>query len=200
VFSSDPPGEKKEIVMTTIDSARILILATDGYERSELRVPFDQLKAKGAAMKIASLEKRPIKSWDKKDWGDTVPVDLTVDEASVEDFDALVIPGGQINPDLLRKEEKAVRLVRDFVESGRPVAAICHGPWLLVEADALRGRKATSYASIKTDLKNAGADWRDEPVVTDQGIVTSRQPSDLDAFVAKIVEEVTESRHQRRAA
>lgn len=186
--------------MTTIDSARILILATDGYERSELRVPLDQLKAKGAEVKIASLEKRPIKSWDKKDWGDTVAVDLTIDEVSVKNFDALVIPGGQINPDLLRKEENAVRLVRDFVESGKPVAAICHGPWLLVEADALRGRKATSYASIKTDLKNAGAEWRDEAVVTDQGIITSRQPADLDAFVAKIVEEVTEGRHQRRAA
>jgi protease I len=189
-----------EIVMTTIDSARILILATDGYERSELRVPLDRLKAQGADVKIASLEKRPIKSWDEKDWGDTVEVDLTVEQARVEDFDALVIPGGQINPDLLRKEQKAVQLVRDFVTSGRIVAAVCHGPWLLVEADALRGLKATSYASIKTDMKNAGADWRDEPVVTDRGIITSRQPSDLAAFVAKIVEEIREGRHERRAA
>ena len=186
--------------MTAIDSARILILATDGYERSELHVPLDQLKAKGAEVKIASLEKRPIKSWDNKDWGDTVDVDLTVGEAKASDYDALVIPGGQINPDLLRKEESAVALVRDFVKSGKVVAAVCHGPWLLVEADALRGRKATSYASIKTDLKNAGADWRDEAVVTDKGIITSRQPSDLDAFVAKIVEEVKEGRHERRAA
>jgi protease I len=194
------PNHIKEIVMTTIDSARILILATDGYERSELHVPLDQLKAKGADVKIASLEKRPIKSWDDKDWGDTVEVDLTVGEARVEDFDALVIPGGQINPDLLRNEDTAVQLVRDFVKSGKVVAAVCHGPWLLVEADALRGVKATSYASIKTDMKNAGADWRDEPVVTDKGIITSRKPSDLDAFVAKIVEEVQEGRHERRAA
>lgn len=186
--------------MTAIDKARILILATDGYERSELHVPRDQLKAKGAEVKIASLETRPIKSWDRKDWGDTVEVDLTLDQVSSGEFDALVIPGGQINPDLLRKEEKAVSIVRDFIASGKVVAAICHGPWLLVEADALRGRKATSYASIKTDLRNAGAEWRDEPVVADQGIITSRRPSDLDAFVAKIVEEVQEGRHQRRVA
>ncbi len=150
-------------------------------------------------MKIASLEKRPIKSWDEKDWGDTVDVDLTAEEASAKDFDALVLPGGQINPDLLRANEKAMRVVKDFLASGKVVAAICHAPWLLVEADALRGRKATSYASIRTDLVNAGADWRDEKVVTDKGIITSRSPDDLDAFVAKIVEEIEEGRHERRA-
>ncbi|HEV7249258.1 MAG TPA: type 1 glutamine amidotransferase domain-containing protein [Shinella sp.] len=186
--------------MPSIKEARILILATDGYERSELRVPLDELKKRGAAVKIASLEKRPIKSWDKKDWGDTVDVDLTTEEASSKDFDALVLPGGQINPDLLRADEKAMRVVKDFLASGKVVAAICHAPWLLIEADALRGRKATSYASIRTDLINAGADWRDEKVVTDKGIVTSRSPEDLDAFVAKIVEEVEEGRHERRAA
>lgn len=186
--------------MPSIQSARILILATHGYERSELRVPLEQLREKGATVSIASLEKSPIKSWDEKNWGDTVPVDLTVEEVSIDDFDALVLPGGQINPDLLRKEQKAVDLVKAFVNSGKPVAAICHGPWLLVEAGALKGRKATSFTSIKTDLINAGADWRDEAVVTDQGIVTSRKPDDLDAFVAKIVEEVEEGRHERRAA
>lgn len=186
--------------MPSIKESRILILATDGYERSELRVPLEELKKRGATVKIASLEKRPIKSWDKKDWGDTVDVDLTAEEASSKDFDALVLPGGQINPDLLRKEEAAMGVVKDFLTSGKVVAAICHAPWLLVEADALRGRKATSYASIRTDLTNAGADWRDEEVVTDQGIVTSRSPEDLDAFVAKIVEEIEEGRHERRAA
>jgi protease I len=186
--------------MPSIKEARVLILATDGYERSELRVPLDELKKRGAAVKIASLEKRPIKSWDKKDWGDTVDVDLTVEEASSKDFDALVLPGGQINPDLLRADEKAMRVVKDFLASGKVVAAICHAPWLLIEADALRGRKATSYASIRTDLINAGADWRDEKVVTDKGIITSRSPEDLDAFVAKIVEEIEEGRHERRAA
>lgn len=186
--------------MPSIQSARILILATHGYERSELRVPLEQLREKGATVSIASLEKEPIKSWDEKNWGDTVPVDLTVEDVSIDNFDALVLPGGQINPDLLRKEQKAVDLVKTFVNSGKPVAAICHGPWLLVEAGALKGRKATSFDSIKTDLINAGADWRDEAVVTDQGIVTSRKPDDLDAFVAKIVEEVEEGRHERRAA
>lgn len=186
--------------MPSIKQARILILATDGYERSELRAPLDELKKRGAAVAIASLEKRPIKSWDKKDWGDTVDVDLTAADVSTADFDALVLPGGQINPDLLRKDETAMRVVRDFLASGKVVAAICHAPWLLVEADALRGRKATSYPSIKTDVINAGAEWRDEKVVTDQGIITSRSPEDLDAFVAKIVEEIEEGRHDRRAA
>jgi intracellular protease, PfpI family len=186
--------------MTSIQSARVLILATDGYERSELRVPYDVLRGKGATVRIASLEKRPIRSWDQKDWGDMIDVDVTVADAKVDDFDALVIPGGQINPDLLRKEDGAVKLVKDFVASGKPVAAICHGPWLLVEASALKGRKATSYESIRTDLVNAGALWRDEAVVTDEGIITSRSPGDLDAFVAKVVEEIEEGPHARRAA
>ncbi|MDX3924248.1 MAG: type 1 glutamine amidotransferase domain-containing protein [Shinella sp.] len=185
--------------MPSINSARILILATDGYERSELRVPLDELKKRGANVKIASLKTAPIKSWDKKDWGDTVDVDLAVGDVAVDDFDALVLPGGQINPDILRKEDDAVRVVREFVKSGKVVAAICHAPWLLVEADALRGRDATSYWSIKTDVKNAGANWKDESVVTDKGIITSRSPDDLPNFVNKIVEEVEEGRHQRAA-
>ena len=186
--------------MPSIDSARILILATDGYERSELRVPHDELAGRGATVTIASLEKRPIKSWAENDWGDTIDVDLTAKDVVVEDYDAIVLPGGQINPDILRKDPDAMRVVKGFLDAGKIVAAICHAPWLLVEADALRGRKATSYASIKTDLKNAGADWRDEKVVNDNGIITSRSPDDLAAFVDKLVEEVEEGRHHRRAA
>ncbi len=186
--------------MANIDSANILILATDGYERSELRVPLEELTRRGAAVKIASIKSGEIKSWDEKDWGDTVAVDLEVAQVKVEDFDALVLPGGQINPDVLRSDENAVQLVREFISSGKPVAAICHGPWLLVETDALRGRNATSYASIRTDLRNAGAKWQDEAVVVDNGIITSRSPDDLAAFVDKIVEEVEEGLHQRRAA
>lgn len=186
--------------MPSIKSARVLFLATDGYERSELRVPLEELKKRGAKATIASLSSEPIKSWDEKNWGDSLDVDILVDNVRVDEFDALVIPGGQINPDLLRNDERAVRIVKDFVASGKVVAAICHGPWLLVEADALKGRKATSFASIKTDLKNAGADWRDEAVVTDKGIITSRSPDDLQPFVVKIVEEIEEGRHERRAA
>ncbi len=186
--------------MANIASANILILATDGYERSELRVPHEELTRRGADVKIASIKAGEIKSWDEKDWGDSVTVDLDVKQVKVEDFDALVLPGGQINPDVLRSNDDAVELVRQFVSSGKPVAAICHGPWLLVEADALRGRKATSYASIRTDLRNAGASWEDEAVVVDNGIITSRSPKDLAQFVDKIVEEVEEGIHQRRAA
>jgi protease I len=186
--------------MTDIDSATILILATDGYERSELRVPLEELRKRGAQVKIASIKTGEIKSWDETDWGDTVSVDLEAKNVKADDFDALVLPGGQINPDSLRVNEDAVRVVRDFVKSGKPVAAICHGPWLLVEADALRGRKATSFKSIRTDLRNAGASWQDEAVVVDNGIITSRSPKDLPQFVDKIVEEVKEGRHNRRAA
>ncbi len=186
--------------MTDIKSARILIIATDGYERSELRVPLEELRRQGADVKIASLKTGEIKSWDEKDWGDTVPVDLAITDVKPDEYHALVIPGGQINPDVLRANPDAVKLVRTFIDSGKPVAAICHGPWLLVEADALRGRKATSYQSIRTDMKNAGAQWEDKEVVVDQGIITSRSPKDLQAFVAKIVEEVREGRHERRAA
>ncbi len=185
--------------MADFKSASILILATDGYERSELRVPLEELRNAGAEVKIASIKSGQIKSWDEKNWRDSVDVDLLVPDVKVEDFDALVLPGGQINPDVLRADEGAVQLVRDFVKSGKPVAAICHGPWLLVEADALRGRKATSYSSIRTDMRNAGAEWVDEAVVVDQGIITSRSPKDLQPFVAKIVEEVKEGRHARAA-
>lgn len=186
--------------MADIKSSSILILATDGYERSELRVPLDDLRKQGANVNIASPKSGQIKSWDETDWGDSVDVDLLASDVNVEDFDAIVLPGGQINPDVLRTDEDAMRVVRDFVKSGKPVAAICHAPWLLVEADALRGRKATSYPSIKTDVRNAGANWVDEEVVVDNGIITSRSPKDLPAFVAKIIEEVKEGRHDRRAA
>lgn len=179
---------------------RILILSTHGFEQSELEVPRDKLKAAGAEVDIVAPETGDITGWDKKDWGRAVKVDKALDEARADAYDAIVLPGGQINPDLLRVNDKALALIKDFYTSGKPVAAICHAPWLLVEAGIAKGRKMTSYKSIKTDVMNAGAKWEDSTVVTDEGIITSRNPGDLDAFVEKIIEEVREGRHQRRAA
>jgi protease I len=186
--------------MPRIDEARIAILATDGYERSELRRPLEELRAKGARVEVLSIKPGEIRSWHDKDWGDSVPVDALVDEAELEDYDALVLPGGQINPDILRTNTQAVDFVRDFVATGKPLAAICHGPWMLIEAGVARGRAVTSWPSVRTDLMNAGADWQDREVVVDQGIVTSRKPGDLPAFIDKIVEEVEEGRHDRASA
>lgn len=188
--------------MPSIADARILIIATNGFEQSELEVPRDRLRAAGAKVEVASLDGREIKGWDKKDWGRSVDVDLRIGDADPSVYDALVIPGGQINPDLLRVEDDVVKLVRRFLADGRVVAAICHGPWLLVEAGVVRGRRLTSYKSIKTDLMNAGAEWLDEPVVVDNGLVTSRQPDDIPHFNEKMLEEFCEGVHagQRRGA
>ncbi|GGL66917.1 DJ-1/PfpI/YhbO family deglycase/protease [Wenxinia marina] len=186
--------------MTKITDAKVLIVATDGYERSELRQPLDKLRERGATVHIASPEGGDIKSWDKTDWGDSVSSDLKLADVQIADYDAVVLPGGQINPDKLRLEPKAVQLVKDAVTQGKIVAAVCHGPWLLIEADVVRGRDVTSYPSIRTDLKNAGANVHDKEVVTDNGIITSRNPDDLPAFIDKIVEEIEEGDHARSAA
>jgi protease I len=185
--------------MPSINKSRILIMATHGFEQSELVKPLEQLKAKGAKVEVAAPEAGQIKGWQDKNWGPPVDVDLTLDAVQVADYDALVLPGGVMNPDKLRINDKALAIVKAFVESGKVVAAICHAPWLLVEAGAVRGREVTSYISIRTDVVNAGGRWVDKQVVTDQGMITSRHPGDIDAFVAKIIEEVEEGVHRRAA-
>lgn len=186
--------------MTGITQSRILIIATNGFEQSELEVPRDKLKEAGAVVRVASPDGKDIKGWQKGDWGRTASVDLAIKDAQESDYQALVIPGGVMNPDKLRQDADTMALVKSFLSSGKIVAAVCHGPWLLVEADALRGRQATSWPSLKTDMKNAGAEWIDQEVVVDNGIITSRKPDDLDAFVKKIIEEIEEGKHHRRAA
>jgi protease I len=186
--------------MPNIKESKILIMATDGFEQSELLVPLEQLRAAGATVQVASPDNKPIRGWNEKDWGQTVQSDLAIADVSVDNYDALVLPGGQINPDILRMNETAVGLVQEFTSADKIVAAICHAPWMLVEAGIAAGREMTSWASIKTDVKNAGATWVDKEVVVDDGIITSRSPADLPVFVAKIVEEVEEGRHLRSSA
>jgi len=183
---------------TKLDGVRVAILATDGFEQSELFEPKKALEEAGATVQIVSLEAGEIKGWNHTNWGETIDVDLTVDEANADDFDALQLPGGVMNPDKLRMNEQAVNFVKAFFDAGKPVGAICHAPWTLIEADVVRGRTVTSYPSIRKDLENAGAKWVDEEVVTDNGLVTSRKPDDIPAFNDKIIEEFAEGIHRRQ--
>lgn len=173
----------------------VAILVTNGFEQVELTEPLKALEEAGATARIVSPAGDRVRAWQKKDWGDEFEVDIQLEHARADDFDALVLPGGVMNPDKLRMNPDAVRFTRTFFDAGKPVAAICHGPWLLVEADVVKGRKVTSYPSIKTDLVNAGANWVDREVVVDQGLVTSRNPDDLPAFNRKMVEEISEGAH-----
>jgi protease I len=171
-----------------LEGRRVAVLATDGVEQVELVQPVEALRAAGAEVHLVSLECEAIQAMNHDDKADTFPVDRSVDEVKVNDYQGLVIPGGVANPDRLRADEAAVKLVRDFVEHDKPVAAICHGPWVLVEADVVRGRTLTSWPSLRTDIKNAGGDWVDQEVVVDQKLVTSRKPADLPAFCEKVIE------------
>ena len=186
--------------MNKLEGKKVAILATDGFEEVELTEPRQALTEAGASTHIVSLESGKIKSWDSTDWGKEFDVDKTLDEVNADDYNALLLPGGVINPDKLRQNEKAVNFVKKFVQDGKPIAAICHGPWTLIETGLLAGRKVTSYSSIKTDLINAGAEWCDKEVVTDQGLVTSRNPDDLPAFNKKMVEEFREGVHEVHTA
>ena len=175
--------------MSTLNGKKIAILATDGFEQVELTQPKQALEEAGATVHIVSPKSDSIKGWDETDWGESFDVDVSLDQANADSYDALVLPGGQINPDKLRAEDKAVQFVRQFGQQQKPIAAICHGPWTLIEAELVRSKKMTSFPSIKTDLKNAGADWVDQEVVVDQGIITSRNPDDLPAFNETIIKE-----------
>lgn len=186
--------------MENLNRKTVAILATNGFEESELKEPKKALEEAGADVHIVSLESGEIKGWADGNWSNSYKVDKTLDEVSQSDYNALMLPGGVINPDLLRRNDKAISFVKSFFENKKPVAAICHAPWLLAEADVLKGRKVTSYNSIKTDIVNAGANWVDEEVVVDEGLVTSRSPKDLPAFNSKLVEEVYEGKHDMQMA
>jgi protease I len=172
----------------------IAIMATDGFEQVELTEPKRALETAGATVHVISPKSGQIKGWNHTDWGEKINVDKTLDEAKPADYDGLVLPGGQINPDKLRIEPKAVAFVAEFYKSGKPIGAICHGPWLLVEADVLKRRTLTSWPSVRTDIRNAGGHWVDEEVVTDQNLTTSRKPDDLPAFNERLIRELSQAK------
>lgn len=182
--------------MEKLKDKKVAILATDGFEESELASPKKTLENNGAKVDVVSIKHGKIKGWKNGNWSDELHVDKTVGEVVEKDYDALLIPGGVINPDLLRRNNSALSFVRSFFINHKPVAAICHGPQVLIEAKVVKGRKLTSFHSIKTDLLNAGAEWVNEEVVVDHGLVTSRSPDDLVAFNKKLVEEIMEGQHE----
>lgn len=179
-----------------LKDCKVAVVATNGFEESELFEPLKALQNAGAQVQILSDNEGPIKAWNHDKWGKEIEVDLKVSDANADDYDALVLPGGVMNPDKLRMDDDVIEFIRNFGRNGKPIAAICHGPWTLIEADLVRGRKVTSWPSLKTDLKNAGALWEDREVVTDKGLVTSRKPTDLPAFCHKMLEEFAEGPHE----
>ncbi len=183
-----------------LKNKKVAILATDGFELIELEEPRNALHEAGATTEVVSPKQGEIKSWNRTDWGKSIKVDVSLDSAKSDDYDALLLPGGVMNPDVLRTHEAAVSFVRSFFEAHKPVAAICHGPWMLVEAGVVKGRTLTSWPSLKTDIQNAGGKWTDQEVVTDQGLVTSRKPGDIPAFNKKLVEEIGEGKHKLQHA
>ena len=184
----------------SLKDKKIAFLATDGFEQIELTRPWEDIKKAGAEVVLVSLEDGEIQGMNHDEKADTFKVDQTIDNASASDFNGLVLPGGVQNPDALRMNEKAIAFITDFFKQSKPVAAICHGPWTLVEADVVKDRTLTSWPSLETDIKNAGGKWVDKEVVVDNGLVTSRNPDDLDAFCAKAIEEFCEGKHEKQAA
>jgi protease I len=174
---------------------RVAALVARGFEQEELLKPRDALTAAGAIVHVVSPDSFTVVGWNHTEWGDEIAIDRSLDDARADDYDALLLPGGVMNPDRLRMNPKAVQLVKQFFDDGKPIAVICHGAWTLVEADVVRGVTMTSYPSLKTDLQNAGATWVDREVVVDRGLVSSRRPADLPAFIDKMIEEFAEGRH-----
>lgn len=174
---------------------KVAILVANGFEEIEFTAPKKALEREGAVVEVISPENGKVKAWDRTDWGNEYEVDKSLDQANSNDYNSLLLPGGVLNPDNLRVNEKAVNFVKEFFKAGKPIAAICHGPWTLIETGELEGRKMTSYSSIKTDLINAGVNWVDEEVVVDHGLVTSRNPDDIPAFCEKMIEEFCEGKH-----
>jgi protease I len=191
------PRVVEEKAVAKLDGVKVAILAAEGFEQSELLEPRKALNEAGAQTRVVSPAQGEVQGWKHFDKGEKVHVDVPLDQARAEDFDALLLPGGVANPDQLRMKPKAVEFVRSFFAAGKPVAAICHAPWTLIEAGVLKGRTVTSWPSLKTDLTNAGAKWVDQEVVTDKGLVTSRNPDDIPAFNRKMIEEFAEGRHTR---
>jgi protease I len=185
--------------MATLTGKKVAILTENGFEEVELTSPRKALEEAGARVDIVSPQKEKVKAWDTDHWSIELPVDEQLDDVQAEDYDALVLPGGVLNPDQLRQNKKAVEFAQQFLEAGKPVAAICHGPQLLIETGLIEGRNMTSYPSLRTDLENAGVLWVDQEVVTDNGLVTSRTPKDLDAFNKKAIEEIKEGQHSPAA-
>lgn len=183
-----------------LEGTKVAVLATDGVEQVELTEPVKALKQAGAMVHLVSPQPEAIQGWNHFDKADRITVDQPLDQADPAEYAALLLPGGVINPDQLRLEPKAIAFIRHFVEARKPIAAICHGPWTLIDAGGVQGRKMTSWPSLQTDLRNAGAEWVDQEVVTDQGLVTSRKPDDIPAFTRKMIEEFREGRHAARAA
>jgi protease I len=180
-------GGGEETNANKLKGKRVAILVADGFEESELMEPKKALEAAGARTAVVSPERDRVKGWKDKEWGDSIGVDVPLPSARVEDFDALLLPGGVMNPDKLRMNDQAVAFVKAFVEAGKPVAAICHGPWTLVEAEVVRGRRLTSWPSLRTDIRNAGGQWSNQDVVVDKGLVTSRKPADIPAFNREMI-------------
>lgn len=186
--------------MTNLNGKKIAILVTDGFEQIELTEPKKALEQAGAETQIVSLKSGQVRGWNHTEWGDKFDVDVLIDNASPKNYDGLLLPGGVMNPDKLRRDQRVLSFVKTFFDDSKPVAAICHGPWTLIDAGVVRGRKLTSYESIQTDLKNAGAKWADEEVIVDKGLITSRKPDDIPAFNNRMIEEFARGRAEKQKA